>query len=622
HWRHRASRNGHDCTGSIAMHRFHAILAAGLLFTAAAFAQSPYIGPAVKATLTGATFVGTTTNLGTIAGGAANPQAMQNTVFANALATGGNGSSSSPFTGWDAGVEGLPGHTHVHFPCGPSGTVWYYSYSSPLVLSSAANQKGGWTITGGGRGDNTSLNSCAYVEYTGTGDGIQIIYPINGTYGAFDDISGIALIGTNSSNTGAGVDDIDGSFVQLHDMTIVGFRYNVVFDQAEVSRIFNNSLEGSTATTNYANVWLVNGPQWSGAAGNLTNRISVDHNQFEGPATFAVADDGGANHDIVYNNMEDGSTAAIWQDDCATCTVASNETESNALGYMGTFEYAFGGSNAPNSGVAIKNNLFASSGPNALFFVDGSYNVQDNELECSSVCIFGDSNTSQSSFADNTTPGIHPIFNEGAGNNAMYIHTFTGFGFGTDDTTSAYFNVLNPFTPSTVSSGNGSAAVPFTFRNGPGGATTSASGATGGTGGGMSFTAGNGGSAPSGSTNGNGGDIDFVAGSPGSGAGSPGSAGQIALGGPVNYCVDDGANNAIACAAFATRLPPLVTGLTVTVQLAHTLQAGANTFAYAGGAAVAVKSSFNPANNIATAYASGGLITLEYNGSVWLDVKQ
>lgn len=87
-----------------------------------------------------------------------------------------------------------------------------------------------------------------------------------------------------------------------------------------------------------------------------------------------------------------------------------------------------------------------------------------------------------------------------------------------------------------------------------------------------------------------------------------------------NYIgTETGAANAIAGTLTGVTLG---SGLRVTVQLAHTLQAGADTFALNGGAAVAIKSSRNTANNIATAYAAAGSITLLYDGTQWEDVSQ
>lgn len=88
----------------------------------------------------------------------------------------------------------------------------------------------------------------------------------------------------------------------------------------------------------------------------------------------------------------------------------------------------------------------------------------------------------------------------------------------------------------------------------------------------------------------------------------------------ANYiATENGANNAIASAAASG--PALTTGLVVFVKLAHSLQAGANTFAYNGGATAAIKQNTNPATDIATAYVSGGTIELFYDGTVWQELS-
>ena len=65
-------------------------------------------------------------------------------------------------------------------------------------------------------------------------------------------------------------------------------------------------------------------------------------------------------------------------------------------------------------------------------------------------------------------------------------------------------------------------------------------------------------------------------------------------------------------------------GMVIRVKLPHTLQAGANTLALNSGSARSIKSSRNPANNIATGYVVGGVITLCWNSTsnVWLDLSQ
>lgn len=93
----------------------------------------------------------------------------------------------------------------------------------------------------------------------------------------------------------------------------------------------------------------------------------------------------------------------------------------------------------------------------------------------------------------------------------------------------------------------------------------------------------------------------------------------------INYIgTETGANNAIAGALVdgSGANIPLQAGLEVTVKLAHTLQAGANTFNLNAGGAVAIKSHFNVANNIATVYAATGVIKMVYDGTEWVDLSE
>ena len=91
----------------------------------------------------------------------------------------------------------------------------------------------------------------------------------------------------------------------------------------------------------------------------------------------------------------------------------------------------------------------------------------------------------------------------------------------------------------------------------------------------------------------------------------------------INFIqTETGANNAIAGTLGFIAAP--LDNLVVTIKLAHTLQVGANTFNYGGAGAAAIKSSKNPANNIATGYAVGGIVQLVYSTSAgaWLDLSQ
>lgn len=96
-------------------------------------------------------------------------------------------------------------------------------------------------------------------------------------------------------------------------------------------------------------------------------------------------------------------------------------------------------------------------------------------------------------------------------------------------------------------------------------------------------------------------------------------AGPLTSGGINFIATETGTNNTIAGSLPGATLAE---GLSVTVKLAHTLQAGANTFNLNAGGAVAIKSHFNVASNIATVYAATGTITLLYDGTEWLDMSQ
>lgn len=109
------------------------------------------------------------------------------------------------------------------------------------------------------------------------------------------------------------------------------------------------------------------------------------------------------------------------------------------------------------------------------------------------------------------------------------------------------------------------------------------------------------------------------------GSGKVGTLAPVALAQVPNYiATESGANNAIAGALLDMNgvAVPLAAGLEVIVKLAHTLQAGANTFNFNSGGAVAINSHLNVANNLGTAYAATGIIKLMYTGAVWVDMSQ
>jgi hypothetical protein len=92
----------------------------------------------------------------------------------------------------------------------------------------------------------------------------------------------------------------------------------------------------------------------------------------------------------------------------------------------------------------------------------------------------------------------------------------------------------------------------------------------------------------------------------------------------INYvATETGTANAL----FAQVLDPSghvilpTAGFVMTVKIAHTLQAGANTM-NCGAGVIPIMSHRNPASNIASPYAVGAVVTLLYDGSVFQDLSQ
>lgn len=140
--------------------------------------------------------------------------------------------------------------------------------------------------------------------FTHAGDGLRSTWPINSSTSANINIKNLGIECSNVSNTGGGFVDVGGTFVNVENCYISGWKYGIIFDQTEVSVIHRNNLVGNTT----AQVWLVNGAEHTvGAATGFTNRISVLNNQFNAIGTSdLLLDDGGSAHWISGNNFNGG----------------------------------------------------------------------------------------------------------------------------------------------------------------------------------------------------------------------------------------------------------------------------------------------------------------------------
>lgn len=201
--------------------------------------------------------------------------------------------------------------------------------------------------------------SATALSFSNTGDGIQSTWPINASNVVCVAVRDMTVLCTNGSNTGGGFVDVGGSFVELTNVRLYGWKYNVIFDQTEVSTIDQCDFEGCTT----AAIWLVNGADHTAGANlNYTNRISITRNQFNlAGTTNCINDDGGSVHYIVGNNFNAGKV----QIRCAgvySLTVMNNEFEQSTDYPIHLTDTKVNGTVVgANVGFGIRENFFQTS---------------------------------------------------------------------------------------------------------------------------------------------------------------------------------------------------------------------------------------------------------------------
>lgn len=150
---------------------------------------------------------------------------------------------------------------------------------------------------------NTSSGPGSAISYQGNDDALQINNPINSSTAAFITLQDFTVVSSATASKKACISDIGSTFLTIRNVTVVGSDIGIIFDQTEVSRIENCNIEGPIT----AGLWMVNNADHvPGALGFFTNQISVSNVQFNRVAlagTFAVVDDGGADHEYKNCNF-------------------------------------------------------------------------------------------------------------------------------------------------------------------------------------------------------------------------------------------------------------------------------------------------------------------------------
>lgn len=167
-----------------------------------------------------------------------------------------------------------------------------------------------------------------------TGRGLLMSSPINSSTAVHIQLRNITLQNTNPANTDGGFVDICGTFVDIYDSRIIGYKYCVILDQTELANIFNLDCESPLK----AGIWLTNGPSYSpGAAVQFTNRIMIGGGQFNG-GQYGIIDDGGYSHDFkIGNNFNGQSIAAIRQAGAPNANISGSEFEGSPISIILTY---------------------------------------------------------------------------------------------------------------------------------------------------------------------------------------------------------------------------------------------------------------------------------------------
>ena len=208
-------------------------------------------------------------------------------------------------------------------------------------------------------GDGTT-NSI--LTFNHTGDGINSTFPINSSSAANVTVKNLKIVNTNLSNSGGGFVNVCGSYVNIINCFFRGWKYQVIFDQTEISNI---DLCEFIAGDNCVGVWLVNGPDHTpGALKNYTNKINITRNQFNATADCIanILDDGGTNHSIENNNFNAGQIG-VRASGAYALIIAGNESEVHGTCDISLVDTTYSGTYVgPSTGINITANTLISGG--------------------------------------------------------------------------------------------------------------------------------------------------------------------------------------------------------------------------------------------------------------------
>jgi Right handed beta helix region len=282
------------------------------------------------------------------------------------LATTGLGTYQSPWAGWESAVNALPGGDPTGQTIRPAANVHFSAgvYAQTVTI----NPKMQWVIYGDGIQNSTIL-------FSGTGDAFADIQRINSSVSVFLRYHDLSIYCTNPACTGAGIDDVGGTFVTIERVRMQNFPYGIILDQSELVSISGCIID----SFRIYGVWLLNSDNHTpGARPGFTNQITIQNCQFNAGAepNVCINDEGGGPHRFVSNNFE-GAQMALWASNVVGLTFVGNELEGESTSdpvhfdtrlYSPGFDGVFVG---PTQGLVFTGNTLSIGNQNQSLVLNG-----------------------------------------------------------------------------------------------------------------------------------------------------------------------------------------------------------------------------------------------------------
>lgn len=299
--------------------------------------------------------------------------ALATPLFAyDATPTGGSGTSGSPWTGWESGVNSQAANTSIHFPAGV------------YQQTTAIQAKSGWVIYGDG-----PLVTLIQAASGFNGTSVELKYSSNiNTSPAVSHnvVRDLELKNGNSGATGSGILCVADGQTIIERVRITGFRFGIALVQSEQSIVRDATIQNQGK----AGIWLVNGGDYNSTnadqslsptpSGAYTNANYFDTLYFNNSSVAttttdstmnarqtAIVDDGGAAH--IFRNVHVNSWhQAMYSAGTATMAFIGGYVEGQPYAPFAIRNKSFFSNNSVGYNLVMTfADLFINSGGHAAF---------------------------------------------------------------------------------------------------------------------------------------------------------------------------------------------------------------------------------------------------------------